>query len=237
MPKSDEVRWGTSKFFYHYSFSARKTMAIHVHPDLSITVVAPLGTSLETIREKILKRARLIKNTLGEFQHYLPKQPPRSFVSGETHRYLGRQYRLMIRKGEDETIKCQRGYFFITYKKDKSPNKIEERLLTWYRNHAEQIFNRHFIQCMRLVKHYNIPHTSFEIRHMKTRWGSCTKKGRILLNLELIKAPAECIDYVILHELCHLKEHNHGPRFWQLLEQVMPDYKNIKKKLNLYATL
>ena len=235
MVRTDEVRWGTTKFTYRYSFGDRKTLAINVHPDLSITVVAPNGTTLGKIREKILKRARWIKNALREFQLYLPKQPPRSFVSGETHRYLGRQYRLRIRKGKDDLIKCQRGYFFITYKKDKFPEKIESMLYAWFRNHAQQIFNTRFLHCQKLIKHERVPDATFEIRKLKTRWGSCTKKGKIILNLDLIKAPAECIDYVILHELCHLKEHNHGPRFWRLLEKVMPDYKQVRKRLNLYA--
>lgn len=105
----------------------------------------------------------------------------------------------------------------------------------WYRQRAEKVFQERLDVCQARAKRESITATGLTIRKMKTRWGSCSKTGRILLNLELMQAPKECIDYVIMHELCHLKEHHHGPKFWQLLKKLMPDYESRKKRLDLIA--
>lgn len=106
---ADSVRWGHTLITYRYRYTERKTLAITVNPDLSVVVVAPLGTELGAIREKVRKRGSWIKKAWHEFELYLPKLPPRRYVNGETHRYLGRQYRLLAERGEIESVKCLRG--------------------------------------------------------------------------------------------------------------------------------
>lgn len=231
----DSVRWGRTNIPYAYRFSRRKTLAISVHPDLAVTVVAPEETPLEAIRDKVKKRGAWIRQAWREYQLYLPHQPARSYVNGETHRYLGRQYRLKAQQGEKESVKCLRGYLWVTTRGEPRPQRVKELLEGWYRDHARKIFRERLEFCCRRAALEGITMPALRIQKLAKRWGSCSDAGRILLNLELIKAPKDCIDYVITHELCHLKEKHHGPRFWRLLEKLMPDYENRRKLLNLFA--
>lgn len=231
----DHVRWGRTLIPYCYRFSERKTLAISVHPDLTVSIKAPLDTETEAIRARVLKRAAWIKRQWREFELYLPKQPPRSYINGETHRYLGRQYRLRAEHGEVETVKCLRGYFRITLCEEPTPKKVKQLMENWFRSRARVIFHERLKICCRCVAREGIEEPKLRIQKMNNRWGSCSERGRIILNLELIKAPTECIDYVITHELCHLKQKHHGPGFWRLLAKLMPDYEQRRKRLNLFA--
>ncbi len=233
----DEVKWGHSKIRYTYEYKNRKTLSIHVSPDLTVSVDAPHGTTVEKIRGKILKRAAWIKKSQREFELYLPKQPARRYINGESHRYLGRQYRLRAIKGAEDSVKCYRGYFHVTCKNKVTPENVKELLDQWYSNKADLVFSKRYEECCNTVKRIGVKPAPLTIRLLKTRWGSCTKSGKIVLNLELIKAPTECIDYVITHELCHLKEHNHSQKFWNLLGKVLPDYEKRKMRLNQYSDL
>lgn len=231
----DLVRWGRTEIPFTYGFGKIKDLVISVHPDLAVTVKAPEGTSIEAIREKIRKRGPWIRKAWREFELYLPKQPPRRYVNGETHRYLGRQYRLRAEKGDTDSVKCLRGYLRVTTKADPTPGKICDMLDDWYREHAQRVFRERLEACVKRAAMEGIAEPIVSIRKMKTRWGSCSKEGRISLNLELIKTPKDCIDYVIFHELCHVKERSHGPRFWKLLVKLVPDCEARRKKLNIFA--
>lgn len=235
MVEEDSARWGQTRIPYTYRFARRKTMAISVHPDLTVTVVAPEGTPVEVIRGKVKKRGSWIRQAWREYQLYLPHQPARSYVNGETHRYLGRQYRLKAQQGEVESVKCLRGYLWVTTRDEPTPARVKELLDVWYRDHARNIFWERMETCCRRAATEGISAPTLRIQKMTKRWGSCSESGRILLNLELIKAPKSCIDYVITHELCHLREKHHGPRFWRLLEKLMPDYAERRKQLNFFA--
>lgn len=228
----DNVQWGRTRITYHYRFKDRKTLAIHVHPDLTVTVDAPKGTELERIREKVLKRADWIKKAKQEFELYLPKQPPRQYINGESHRYLGRQYRIKARKARSESIKCYRGYFDIKCIEGPNPATIRRLMEEWYLEKANVVFTRRYHYLLKQAAQLGIAEAPLKIRKLVSRWGSCSKSGKITLNLELIKAPTECIDYVIVHELCHLKEPNHGPGFWRLVRKMIPDYQERKRALN-----
>jgi predicted metal-dependent hydrolase len=231
----DVVHWGTTEISFRYEFSRRKTLSIHVYPDLSVLVKAPLGTAPETLRTFVARRGGWIKKSWRDFEQYLPKQPSRRYINGETHRYLGRQYRLKAIQGETEGVKCLRGYLWITTKGEPTPEKIKKLLDGWFRFHAKIVFENRLTACLQRAGKESIPQPALSIRKMVSRWGSLSTAGRITLNLMLISVPKECIDYVILHELCHLKIKHHGPRFWILLERLMPDYMERRKKLNLYA--
>ncbi|MCK5232611.1 MAG: M48 family metallopeptidase, partial [Desulfobulbaceae bacterium] len=229
------VYWGHTRIDFSYRFVQRKTLAISVHPDLSVTVKVPEGTEVEEIRKKIKKRGAWIRKTWREFELYLPKQPPRQYVSGETHRYLGRQYRLKILQGKEDSVKCLRGYLWVTSSCEPTSARAEKLLGDWYRRQAHRVFRKRLEVCFQRVARKGVETPTLRIQKMAGRWGSCSDQGRIILNLELIKAPKECIDYVIIHELCHLKEKYHGPRFWRMLEKLMPDYRERRKRLNRYA--
>jgi len=231
----DVVRWGRIEIPYTCKLSQRKTLAISVHPNLAVEVRAPLDTPLEVVRERVARRAAWIRKAWREFELYLPKQPPRRYVNGETHRYLGRQYRLRAEQGDEDSVKCLRGYLHVVSRIEPTPDLIRALLKEWYLGQARRMFRERLAECGKRASVEGIEEPPLFIRKMGTRWGSCSSKGRINLNLELIKASKECIDYVVMHELCHLKAPSHGPKFWRLMAKLMPDYKERKRKLNQFA--
>jgi len=235
MGQKDSITWGTVEIPYRYFHSRRKTVGISVHPDLSVTVRAPIGTSIEKIREFVHRRASWINKTWKDFEQYLPKQPERRYISGETNRYLGRQYRLKIEQGENNSVKCMRGFLLVTTKENPTPEQAKLLLEDWYRHHAKNVFQERLMVCHEKVLREGIPLPALLIRKMVSRWGSYSSKGRITMNLALIKTPKECIDYVIIHELCHHKVMHHGPKFWKLLHRLMPDFEERRKKLKMFS--
>lgn len=235
MGHTDSITWGTVDIPFRYYHSKRKTLGISVHPDLSVTVRAPLGTSLETIRDFVHRRGGWISKAWRDFEQYLPKQPERRYIAGETHRYLGRQFRLKVESGTSDSVKCARGYFWVTIAGDVTPERTQALLEGWYRHHAKQVFQERLLACHQKIQRENIPFPVLQIRKMSSRWGSYSSKGRVTLNLALIKTPKECIDYVIVHELCHAKVRHHGPKFWKLLHRLLPDFEERRKKLKLYT--
>ena len=226
------LTYGTKEIEFELEYADRKTIEISVHPDLLVSVKAPEDKSLEEVLEKVKKRAAWIIKQKTFFSSYKPIVMERKYMSGETHRYLGKQYRLKIIKSPDEHIKLKNGYINV-YTIDRAKTEVVKALLeTWYFNHAKLKFQERFNYCYKKVKKYGISLLpTLQIRKMNKRWGSCTNDGRIILNLDLIKAPSHCIDYVIMHELCHLKQRNHNAEFFHLLFQIMPDWEKRKDHL------
>ena len=226
------IQFGRKRIEFQLLYSSRKTLAIDVHPDLSVIVTAPKNTEDVAVEQKMHKRASWIVQQQRFFENYLPTIPPRLYVSGESHRYLGRQYRLRVHEGDKEAVQMARGQInvFLT----EPSNKIRTKSLVtgWFRQRAEIVFQELFSAMLPKAERHGISAGKFEIRRMKNRWGSCTIEGHILLNPDLIIAPKLCIEYVIVHELCHLKEHNHSPGFYRLLQSMMPDWELRRERLN-----
>jgi predicted metal-dependent hydrolase len=235
MNQSDSIIWGTLEIPYRYSYARRKNLSISVHPDLSVIVSAPNGAGIEKIREFVHRRAGWIRRTWRDFEQYLPKQPQRRYIAGETHYYLGRQYRLKIEQGNADSVKCLRGFLRVTIKGEISPARTKTLLTDWYRHHAKEVFHERLMVCQQRAHREGIPLPNLQIRKMNSRWGSYSSRELVTLNLALIKTPKDCIDYVIIHELCHYKVKHHGPEYWNLLHKLMPDFEEQRKKLNLYA--
>ena len=226
------IQYGTTTIQYDLQFAPRKTLGIDVHPDLSVSVIAPEGSALTDIEARVMKRAAWILRRQREFALYLPHLPQRRYVSGETHRYLGKQYRLKVVEGTDERVKLTRGRLFVYTEDSQNKERIHILLTSWYRSHAQHVFTQRLDACFPRVAKYGLDYPDVEIRQMEKRWGSCTAEGKVLLNLKLIQVPKKLIDYVIMHELCHLKEHHHGPSFYALLDRAMPDWRKRRQRLN-----
>lgn len=226
------IQYGRKQIEYQLSYSTRKTLAIDVHPDLSVVVMAPEDAADAAIHEKMQKRASWVIQQQRFFETYLPALPMRRYVSGESHRYLGRQYRLRVHVGTTDTVKMARGQINVYLSDSKQKGRIKTLVVGWFRQRAEIVFQELFDEMAARASRHGIRAGSFKIHRMKNRWGSCTKEGRILLNPDLIIAPKQCIEYVIAHELCHLKEHNHGPSFYRLLTSIMPEWETRRTRLN-----
>jgi predicted metal-dependent hydrolase len=226
------IHYGRRRIEFQLSYSARKTLAIDVHPDLSVMVTAPKDADDSAVEQKIHKRAGWIVQQQRFFENYLPPIPPRQYVSGESHRYLGRQYRLRVHEGDKDAVRMSRGQINVCLADPSKKPRIKTLVVGWFRQRAEAVFRELFDAMVSKAERHGITADDFEIRRMKNRWGSCTSEGRILLNPDLIIAPKQCIEYVIVHELCHLQEHNHGPAFYRLLQALMPDWEQRRERLN-----
>lgn len=228
-----QIQFGSQAITYELQLMQRKTLSISVHPDLSVIVKAPENTKLEDIEKKVYHRAKWILNQQRRFEIYLPDVPPRKYISGESHRFLSRQYRLKIIKNDTEHIKLSR-QFLEVYTSDTSPTNARILVENWYREQANQIFQERLSACYAKLAREKIPYPKISIRRMQSSWGSCSAKGTISLNIKLIQVPIEFIDYVIVHELCHLKHLHHEPEFYKLLSRVIPGWEGKKDKLNRF---
>lgn len=209
---------------------------IHVYPDGSVEVETPIDTTLDEAKRALLKRARWVTRHLSDIEERRSTVLEREYISGETAFYLGRRYQLkVISSTSEQHVKMTRGQIRVTTP-DTSKRSVKSNLYGWYRERARDVFARRVVAVGdRLPWVKEVP--SWSIRDMKTQWGSCSPSGTILLNPHLIKTPSRCIDYVILHELCHLKEHNHSEAFYRLVSHAMPDWQNFKNNLEAMADL
>lgn len=229
----DEIKYGSATIQYDLEFKDRKTLGITVTPEMKVLVKAPELTSAEKVREKIKNRAPWILNQLSYFLSFHPRITERKYISGETHFYLGRQYRLEVQEESFNEVKYLGGSIEVKAKNRKDAGKL---LNSWYRDRARMKFPEIAKPIIEKFKKYGVEPKGVHLHEMPTRWGSCTPKGKIILNPELIKSPKPCIEYVITHELCHLVERNHTKAFFELQSKEMPDWKKWKGKLeNLLA--
>lgn len=209
---------------------------IKVHSDCRVVVLVPEDTENEVVLAAVKKRSRWIYEQLREFRKQLEYITPRKYVSGESHYYLGKQYLLKVNVAPEQPqgVKLLRGRLEVSVR-NKDVGKVFHLLTDWYKNRAKEVFAKRLgvlLEQTLWVKD-NPP---VRILTMKTQWGSCSPNGRLTLNPHLVKAPRDCIDYVILHELCHLAEHNHSERFYRLMNQVMPKWEKVKERLDGMAS-
>lgn len=227
------VTYGKNNIEFSFFFVNRKTLEIAVHPDQTVVIKAPLGTEIEEIQKRVVRRAAWIMKQLAFFRQFDPRTPARRYVGGETHLYLGKQYRLRIRKRNQDTVKLTKGFFEIGVQGCISSEKVKCLLEVWFKERAARKFNESIDRCWAYVEKFSLVKPQLEIKHMKRRWGSFSANGRLTLNTDLIRAPRECIDYVVIHELSHLRYDNHGTEFYKFLDKVMPDWEKRKHRLEV----
>ena len=222
------IDFGSERIEYSLVYVDRKSLGITVTPDMEVLVKSPINASLEKISTIIRRKAPWILKQKRAFLAYYPKMVTRRYVAGETHLYLGRKYRLLIDKGSLPAVSLKGKFIKIACSDEKHAGEL---LSLWYLQHAEKKFQEIAKPLIEKFKKYDVNPSSIVIRKMPTRWGSCTPRGKIILNPELIKAPRGCIEYVITHELCHLIFHDHTQKFLDLQSREMPDWEKWKYKL------
>ncbi len=224
----DCIEYGSVVMEYAVEYRRRKTLGICVHPDGSVEVKAPVEAPLEQIRKHVHRRASWICKQQRYFSSFGIYTPERKYVSGESHLYLGRQYMLRIIDSERNEVHYKGNIIEIECRHRKDARAL---LLAWYRKRAEIKFEEYATPLIARFNRYQVKPSAIKLKDMATRWGSCTATGQILLNPRLVCAPRICIEYVIIHELCHLVHRNHTKDFYELLTQEMPDWKKWKMKL------
>lgn len=221
----------SSDFSYSVKFQRRKTLGLYVLQDGAIEVRAPLRTTQKTIVVFVEQRAEWVLKTRAK---QLQRQQWQTAVetSGSSW-FLGQPLALEIRRSATAVVECDEQLIRVGLRDPESADQLERHLNSWYRAQAETIFGeRLLLVCQRFPGILAAP--ELRLRRMRRRWGSCSRSGRVTLNVDLVKLPMSLIDYVIAHELCHLSEFNHGPKFYRLLEYAMPDWKEREKLLKQF---
>lgn len=221
-------------FYIRYSARRRKSISIRIDRNGAVICAAPKRTPRSHIIALMKQRGDWIARHLAQFEARASAiLPPLRYAHGEQHLYMGHTLPLAIARGASRRASIEKEENCIRIvANDTNAEKIRAILLKWYRRQAHQIFLERMRTAMARIPWLEggkMP--ELRIRAMKSRWGSCSIHGVITLNLHLIKAPIEHLDYVIAHELCHLREHNHGPRFYALLEEQMPEWRSLKRAL------
>ena len=229
--KQYAIQFGKRSITYSLHRTDRRNMRVVVEPDLSVVVYVPFRVAENEIEIAVEKKACWIARTLDKVETFHPLPSPKAYVSGETLLYLGRQYRLKVVEGPTEPAKMRGRYLLIIVADKQDRIKVKASVDQWYRKRSEDIFNRILDKCQEVTSRHGIPKADITLRRMRSRWGSCSSKGRITINTSLVQAPMHCVEYVIIHELCHLKHHNHSKAFYKLLTQCMPDWKKRKEVL------
>lgn len=226
------LRYGAEQIAYEVLESPRrKTLGIEVHPDQRVLVRAPRGCDADMIAERVRKRAKWINQQRALFRSFVPRTPPRYYLPGETHLYLGRQYRLQIESGKPESVALKRAALVIHVASTLRREQIRHLLNGWYRSRAKDVFQQTLDECMQPFVRKGHAKPTINVRAMVRRWGSLSDSGAMTLNLELVRAPRACIEYVVTHELCHLEHRHHGAAFYKLLARIMPDWERRKQRL------
>lgn len=222
---------------------ARGKVLIKVHPDCRVVVSAPREAADDEVLAAVKQRGRWIYEQLRDFRQQLEHVTPRQYISGESHYYLGKQYLLKVIEAPDtvQGVKMLRGKLEVSVRSPvtdsaKRAEKVQALLADWYKARAREVFAKRLAAMLEQAL-WVTTSPPLRLLSMKTQWGSCSPNGRITLNPHLVKAPRDCIDYVILHELCHLAEHNHSERFYRLLGQLMPGWEKVKTRLDGMAAV
>lgn len=211
-------------FEYQIKYSNRKTLNISVERDRSIIVRAPHYLTEEKIDKVVQSKRQWIKEKLNHTQKYPLIAECKEFVSGETLMYLGKNYQLLIVEEEIDGIE-----FNQRFKISKaSQSKANELFKKWY---LSQALNKIEPLASKYAKNLGVVYNQFKTSEMKYRWGSCTPANNIIFNWRIIKAPMYVLEYLVAHELVHLIEDNHTPRFWNILSIQVPNYEKAKNWL------
>lgn len=212
-------------------------VAIHVEPDGRVEVDAAPATPLAEVLAAVRKRSRWISQHVAAAKARMAHVLPREYVSGESIHYLGKRYRLKVFVEAASAAEAKlRGAFVVVNVPRHDVVQIRACIDAWYRERAREVFAARLkVVAKPLMWVRQLP--SFRLQFMTRQWGSCSPSGRLTLNPWLVAAPREAIDYVLLHELCHLKHHNHGPAFYVTLERHQPNWSQVKAGLDDRAEL
>lgn len=221
------VEYGTKSINFSLTYKNRKTLEINVEPPDIVHVIAPSGVSEQEVLSKVRSKAKWIVQKLYALKDmkYIPI--PKEFVSGESFMYLGRNYSLQLEFLPGlklPKVQLYQGKFHVTTP-TYDEEAINSAMETWFRNKAsEKISQRVKYYCEKLGK----SPSRVRVKHQEKRWASCTSKNELLFNWRCIMAPSPILDYIVVHEMCHMVEKNHSKRFWDKVASILPDFERRK---------
>ncbi len=207
----------------------RRTASISVKRDNTVVVIVPGRLPRKQVEQIVRSKARWIRSRLQFNAEVRERFKPKEYVSGESFAYLGRNYRLKVMEGEVRPAKMSQGRLNV-FVPDGAPEKDRElhiirELTAWYQ---EQALGRLREKTARYAERLGVNPSSVDIKSYRSRWGSCHRDGRIYFNWRIIMAPHSVVDYVVVHELCHLIHHNHSRDYWKLVRTLVPDHRKLR---------
>jgi hypothetical protein len=209
-----------------------KNINLRIKPNMEIYISAPMNLHSDYIENFIRSKEKWIKQVLQKIEEAKQNQLPSQYLSGEKHKYLGKEYELEVKQGNSNRVSIKEGKIILTVISNIFENSDEKKKVMekWYFENAQKVFVNAIQKWLEILDE-SIEKLS--IKPMKSRWGSCNYVKRYInLNTELIKRTQFEIEYVVLHELTHLKYPNHGKGFYRYIENYMPNYKMAEKMLN-----
>lgn len=218
---------------YKIIYSKRRTIGIIIRPDKRVEVRAPYGLSRGKIEKFVLEKEKWIRKHTEKSSESTRLNEKWKYHDGEEYLFLGQKLSLKINNSLFPSVEKREDILEVYT--DGREGRIKMLIERWYMEKSQEITSARMKVLLDRYKEYQFEPKHLVVRSLKSRWGSCTSKGKITINSELIKLDERYIDYVITHELCHLKYHNHGKEYYQLLETLVPDYKLIRKELRKYS--
>ena len=222
-------------FNYKIILSRRRTLSIIVSPDKGVIVKAPLRTPVSAIKRFVAEKSEWIRKTLAGFNSLIRIDSSDGYTDGDQILLFGRYHILKLNHAAEYYVKLpENGIIDAGYAKSNDPVLIRAMLERWFRHIATQRLTPKFREIVARYSDYGFKPSSFSVRYMKKRWGSCSSTGKIAISYDLIRLDEVYAEYVIIHELCHLRHHNHSAEYYNLLSEVYPGWKAVRKELRKY---
>jgi len=225
----------TDDFQYRIIFSRRRTISIIISPDYGVVVKAPYKTPMAAIRRFLNEKSGWIIKTLNGFSSLKRLDNEKGYSDGDSLLLFGKEYKLRLFKSDKYSVRTtDDNTIEAGYSNDDNPLIIRAVLEGWFKFIAQGKIARKFREILVKYNSYGFRPTDFVVRTMKKRWGSCSSKGKIAISYDLIRLDEVYTEYVIIHELCHLKHHNHSSNYYNLLSEVYPEWKKVRTELQKY---
>ena len=212
----------------------KKTASIKIEQGV-VQVIVPKNLPQKEIDDLLKQKSDWIRKKLI-IQQSVPVSKPKEFVSGESFTYLGRNYRLKVLTGQLQPVKLKQGYLQVTVPVEQKSDQalIRKLLQDWYLDRASEKLEQ---KTVKYAQQIGVQPSKIRVREYKSRWGSCSVRGEVSYNWRIIISPNPVVDYVVVHELCHLIHHNHSKQYWNQVRSIVPDYQSKRDWLKTNAGL
>lgn len=228
-------KFGDKEYEFKLEKSWRKSLSISFDRNGNVIIKSPKLYPKALIEKFLKSKSSWINKKLLYFEKNTEKLSKKEYKKGEVHHYLGKAYSLELVVKEKDNVRIV-GDNIVVSSKRVSPAIVKSLLTSWYHTKGAEILSQRYELAKKVFEKMSIYPESLTYKKMKGKWGYCTNDNHIFLNPELVKTPLECIDYVVYHEICHVRHHNHSREFHKLQKKMLPDYKIRKKKLNTFSS-